>query len=279
MNLNKPTLNSRLIAIIIDLFIYAASFFALSFAILRPALHSMPDFVEANKVIEKVYIDSGLYYEEEGELKPTTFKTSQEYEVFFRDMFIKYNSPMTIEEVFKEFEEYFTCANGVCTPVDNEEKMIEFYEDYMFQLSNNLLYSDEEFSTAMKYVDTVTDIQLYAPMALLALVYFVIIPSCSKYGKTIGMRLYKVAIVNGSTGYTAKRSQIILRYLILVGVEAFLSIFLLGIPALISISMMVFSKQNITLHDYFAVTMMVNHKEYDIFDSKEDYETALLKIQ
>ena len=103
MNLNKPTLNSRLIAIIIDLFIYAASFFALSFAILRPALHSMPDFVEANKVIEKVYVDSGLYYEEEGELKPTTFKTSQEYEVFFRDMFIKYNSPMTIEEVFIEF--------------------------------------------------------------------------------------------------------------------------------------------------------------------------------
>ena len=103
--------------------------------------------------------------------------------------------------------------------------MIEFYEDYMFQLSNNLLYSDEEFSTAMKYVDTVTDIQLYAPMALLALVYFVIIPSCSKYGKTIGMRLYKVAIVNGSTGYTAKRSQIILRYLILVVVDAFLSIF------------------------------------------------------
>ena len=276
MNLNKPTLNNRLIAILIDLLVFAATFYVLAYFILQPILHATPTFKQHDETIQTVMVDSGLFSVQNDNIVATQFKTSKEYEIFFRDFFERYNSPISIDEAFVEFPDYFTCKDGVCTPIDDETKMVAFYEDIFFQVASNLLFSVEEYRVANEYVEMITNIQIFGSMGISAVTFFFVIPLIFKDGKTLGMRVMKIAIVNSGTGYRAKKTQIILRQLILLGVEAGLSIFMLGVPAIISLGMLVFSKNNVTLHDYFAVTMMVNNKEYDVFSSQEECENAMM---
>lgn len=279
MNLHKPSMSRRITSILIDILLFAMLYCLIAYGIYSPILTHNAKYQEAQETIKEISIESGLYYlDNSNNVKPITFETGAEYEVFFREFFGNNESNQTIDEVFAKLPDYFSCnEEGVCSPIKSDEKMKEFYEENFFQMANQLLYNIDEYEKASNYITRVTNDQLYICVSVSLFVIYFIIPMCSKFGKTVGMRIMRLGLVNSKTGYTPRRLQIAFRNLMLILFEVVFSIFFMGLPAIISLGFIVFTKNNTALHDYFAVTMIANHSDYDIFDNEDQYQEALSK--
>ncbi len=279
MNFNKPSLNKRLTTVLIDILFFAIVYCFLAYCIYDPILKNSSKYKEADITIQKVSVESGLYSKVNNKITPVSFQTNYEYEIFFRDFFDRYESPTSIDEIFSKYPAYFTNVDGTYIANKNDEEMCKFYDIYIFPMANALLNSNEEYRNANNFISKSTNLELYICIGTSLLIGFFIIPMFSKYGKSLGMIIMKTGLVNSSTGYRAKRIQIALRYFILILVECGLSLFLFGLPAIVSLGFLVFTKNNTALHDYFAVTMVVNQKEYNIYDSEEDFRNKTSSIE
>ena len=92
-----------------------------------------------------------------------------------------------------------------------------------------------------------------------------------KNGETLGKKLFSIGIASAKDGFKVKRSQIIIRFLVFLLIELLLSIFLFGIPLIISFSMLVFSKNGYALHDYLAATICIDRKNTIIYKDYEEF--------
>lgn len=279
MNKNKLSASKRIAIFFIDIFAFAFFFFVLSYGIFGPILQNTEKYKQSNETIKRVCVEYGLYTESaNGKLSAIKFETSAEYESFFRDFYEKHLPNENIDEAFEKYKDYFSCKDGVCSAIKDEKKMVSFYENYFFNVASSAMYNDEDYKDASNFITRWSNIQTWSCIALPFVTLFFVVPLFSKYGKTIGMYIMKAGLVNSQTGYTAKKKQIILRNAILIVFEGLFSVFLYFVPLFISIGFLAFTKNNVALHDYFAVTMMVNCKDYNIYDSEEEYLEVIEKI-
>jgi predicted neutral ceramidase superfamily lipid hydrolase len=113
----------------------------------------------------------------------------------------------------------------------------------------------------------------------------------SKHGKTLGKMLFHLAVVN-SLGYDIKKTQLIPRFWfpVLVLIFAFFVSQLMGryvlmsmllfvtLFTLVSYCMVLFTKDHKGIHDYFALTMVINEKESIWFKDANEEERVTKNI-
>ena len=113
------------------------------------------------------------------------------------------------------------------------------------------------------------------------LIFYVIIPLCSPFGRTLGKMILKLAVISTS-GYIAKKWQIALRPLLMLIVCLFvsfinslqLSIITAVAVALISFSLMMFTKSKQCAHDFVSKTMVIKSDGVTIYRNEEEFEKA-----
>lgn len=176
----------------------------------------------------------------------------------------------------------FTINNGEFLRKDiiSNDTYISFFEseyDKAVNLMNK--YDDVVLNNASiinKYFVTIISLSLLTSILILYLIF----PLIFKDGETIGKKLLGIGVVSLKDGFRIKVSQKIIRFMSFLIFEVILSVLLVGIPLIVSFSMMFFSKNNMTIHDQLAATICVDKKVsliYKDFDEFIKHEEILLK--
>lgn len=160
--------------------------------------------------------------------------------------------------------------NYTTKPTILETTYKEFYEDQLLiaisQLNKNDLVLDlSRFNTIF------TIITIVSSASISLIIFYLIIPLLFKNGETLGKKLLSVGLVSAKDGFRVKKSQIIIRFLSFYLLEVVLSIFTIGIPLIISFSLMFFTKKGTALHDYLSATICVDKKQSVIYKDYDEF--------
>ena len=113
------------------------------------------------------------------------------------------------------------------------------------------------------------------------LIFYVLIPLFSPFGRTISKKIMQLSLVNDH-GYLIKKWQLLLRIIPLLFVIGFISftttlylqIIFVVILGLVSLSLMIFTKNKQALHDFIALTIVIKSDGSVIYHDEEEYKKA-----
>ncbi len=293
-----PVVNAGLVkrtfAGIIDIFVLIFVFLLLqSFAVFPIAKAIAKDYDTNYKTFISYYTDSNLviYDEEKDQLNPLEEKDYLSRSIeYYNDYCSVANanvhacstSGKSFKEVIIEDEQLKNYVENVDEEnnlilkdeyKDNEEQ-INLINQYIYSKALNDLQTSELFIKPYKYVSNVQNYSTYITLALsLALVY--LLPTMiSKKGQTIGKMVFKLALTN-QEGFAVKKSQIFVRFLAFSAINILLGLMSYMLIPLVSFTFMIFSKKNCALHDYCAVTRVIDDKNSVIYKNREEFNTAM----
>ncbi len=252
--------------------------------VLSPLLNLATNYNKAQADYETRLLQSHLYVEVEDrpyelrELKEG--KKTEEYLTFLDEhlqaFYLDEEFPDAKIETYnkaKEDSKYFILTEeGTWTPKAGatQEELMKFYEKEVDTAINILAHDDLCITLARKI--TVHWILVFSLGVLIPILIFCFLfPMVLRNRCTLGKKICGIGVISRKDGLIAKRSQMCVRFLVFLLLEVILSVFLLGIPMLISFTMMCFMKEGTSLHDYLSATITVDTRSCLLFKTKEDY--------
>lgn len=201
-----------------------------------------------------------------------------------REQFITETGPTLFEYKLDSNDEIL--YNEIAAPKTdaNQDALLDYYyisdEENTEKKSYVYLVAAKDLFTTPYFSDTLDEIQLwinYIPIFISAilssLVFLFIIPMITKYGRTLGKMMFGLAVVN-KLGYDIKKTQLLPRFFfpVLVFIFAFFVCQLIGnvlmsfmlfttLFTLVSYCMVIFTKDHKAIHDYFALTLVIDAKQ------------------
>lgn len=290
----RANLVKRVIAGIIDLFVAVFLYLMLqSFVIFPIAKACAPQYNQNYQTIISYYEDSGLatINDKDGKIEQLSedkyFSATQQYYNVYCSSDTGTNACKAFGEGLKKViesdenikKEYYSAIdeNGDITFSDKYKDDAEFikqFNAYIYSKALSDLQTSDLFKTPLKYVSTVQNISSISTAVISLAITYLLIPIINYKGQTLGKITFKLALTN-QQGYKVKKSQIVVRFLAFSVINIFLGFVTMMIVPLISFAIMVFSKKNCALHDYCAVTMVVDDKASIIYDNKEQHMKAV----
>ncbi len=111
--------------------------------------------------------------------------------------------------------------------------------------------------------------ELAIATSFVILVFYLLIPMLLKDGRTLGKQLFGISLVNKS-GYRVKKWQIAVRALVFGVFEIFGAVYTMMGTILISYTIMIFGKKNMSIHDFVASTRVLDAKRSVWFNNPEE---------
>ena len=193
------------------------------------------------------------------------------------------NGPAALEE-FKNsktdmMKEYFTYDQETDTYTpnqDNESEILTFYSNAFNDLSSFLLVNNETLANAYSKLNFYNQIERFISILIVSVVLYIVIPLILKNGQTIGKKVLKVYVVEcDKEGLGLSTSKLLLREGTFVVVEVILSMFTYYIPLILSLIVLVATKNRVSLHDVVSRTMVIDTLE-DIPEKEEIVDKRLI---
>ena len=279
----------RIGATITDIFLVVVLFLIFNSYVFQPMFTKAFDIESKTETYRQIMIDSHLYVSlENGGVdevidtydattsKITEFEFYQTVDKCIQEFYLKYEQEgINIESYNKAkidstlFElvnnEYVIKENisknqykeFITTQFAEAENLLSHYDQTYIKLANDLFLFDL-FNVSLSL--TISFLLVYLLPSLLF-----------ANGETVGKKLLALGMVNAKNGFVIKKSQVIVRFVIFYFLEIVLSVFTLGLPLLVSFSMMIFNKNGLALHDYLSATICVDKKGTVIFKNYEEY--------
>ncbi len=253
--------------------------------VLSPLLNLVTNYNKVQADYETRLLQSHLYVEVEEktyelrELKES--KKTEEYLTFLDEhlqaFYLDEEFPDAKIETYnkaKEDSKYFILSeeDGTWTTKagTTQDELMKFYEKEVETAINILAHDDLCITLARKI--TVHWILVFSLGVLIPILIFCFLfPMVLRNRCTLGKKICGIGVISRKDGLIAKRSQMCVRFLVFLLLEVILSVFLLGIPMLISFTMMCFMKEGTSLHDYLSATITVDTRSCLLFKTKEDY--------
>lgn len=207
-------------------------------------------------------------------------KTKEEYIQFLDEQLLAFYQEESFENAkietyyeAKEKSKYFVLSEDGTWTVKagtTSEELVTFYEGEVKTALNLLAHDDLCITLARKI--TIHWISVFGLGILIPILLFCFLfPMVLRNRCTLGKKICSIGVVSRKDGLLAKRSQMCIRFLVFLSLEVILSIFLFGIPLLVSFTMMCFTKEGTSLHDYLSATITVDTRACLLFETKEEY--------
>ncbi len=168
-------------------------------------------------------------------------------------------------------DQYVTTSKATFSNLD------KFYQEE-FNKALQFLSIDNECLTLARKITVVTICEFLVSLTIPFLIFYLVLPLCLKNGATLGKKLMSVGVASRRNGFAPKKSQIVIRFLVFYLFEFLLSILTLGIPLLVTFTMMFFTKEKICIHDYLSATICVDTKLCLIFKNEEEFNQYHLHV-
>lgn len=306
INYVRPIFHRRVLANMIDFFIFAF-LWLISFTIAGNIAKSTNSYKEKQNYINTIHLNSDLYkidntgkiysvisYYNHYQLNTTTQEKNKLREhidnfiVFISNEFGE-ESKEEIQKMYDDFRlndnmkedgiPYFIISDNKIIENTNSENnnitptdYVNIYTNFIDNTCNGYLLSIDK--TLYEYTSflskTIIFLELIPTFFFSGILTWLVPPLVFKRGrKTIGKLIYKISAVNSkylnlSIGKTIARFSIFFFGIIT------LSFVTLGVPMIISFSMMAFSKQKQSFPDYMLGIYEVNTSEDKVYFSKEE---------
>lgn len=294
---NKANLVKRTFAGIIDLIITVILFIllaSLSFTIGKAA---SPDYQKNYDAFMNYYVESGLVIKDESnELVPQLKEIEEkDYLIKSKEYFENYCASSnegvhacstygkTIKEMIeadKQLMKYGKYDEEKIYVVSSEyaedEQLIKQANRFVYSMALNDLQQSELFLKAYNYTANVQNWSRVAAIIVTLCLVYLLPTMVTKKGQTVGKLIFKLSLTN-SEGFKVKKSQVLVRFLAFAVINFFLGYLTMVLVPLVSFTCMIFTKRNSALHDYCAVTMVVDDKSSVIYKNREEFEKAAEK--
>ncbi len=288
----KASLNNRLAAACLDIFILMMGFILLNNFFVIPIFNLASDYNQVYDTYVQELVDSRIYKEDENNNVIFVLDNFTLDELTTYDEIITYNynleeystnGPSALEE-FKNsktdmMKEYFTYdqETDIYTPnQDNESEILTFYSNAFNDLSSFLLVNNETLANAYSKLNFYNQIERFISILIVSVVLYIVIPLILKNGQTIGKKVLKVYVVEcDKEGLGLSTSKLLLREGTFVVVEVILSMFTYYIPLILSLIVLVATKNRVSLHDVISRTMVIDTLE-DIPEKEEIVDKRLI---
>ena len=281
----RPTVTRRIGIAITDFFMFIFLFLTFNTYIISPAFAKTSNYLNTVEQYTERMIESNLYIKSNNtviELINSKDKDTNERDFYkyvdskLTKFYLEFsNEGINIENYNKNKVEsnYFEIINNeyiIKNDVSNESLKTFFNEEYTKALTLFNNYDDVYLDLARK-ITNYSIFTIILSLTLSSLILYLIIPLCMRNGETIGKRLFFVGLASAKDGFKVKRSQIVIRYLVFYTLEILVSIIAVGLPLIVSFSMLVFNKNGYTIHDYLAATVLVDRKKSVIYKDYEEF--------
>ncbi len=298
MNIVPASLGKRTGAAIIDLLIAAMVWFGLLAFAIQPIFNNVFGLLAIQEDYQAIQIASKLYELDE-EYETVSVLAAEDYDTGVLAYYTEYKSE-TIEWYNTEILEIGTEGSlfvyaqtagvddptlvGVPAPIEGSGTMTS--EELSSATADQA--GDLETFYYNAYTDARTD--LNAQPAYLALanqlayyfkwelaiattfvisVFYLLIPLLLKDGRTLGKQLFGISLVN-KNGYRVKKWQIAVRALVFGVFEIFGAVYTMMGTILISYTIMIFGKKNMSIHDFVASTRVLDAKRSVWFNNPDE---------
>ena len=165
---------------------------------------------------------------------------------------------------------YSETGQIVPNPQRNQDEMWEFYQLAVDE-ALNYLYQDSILLSSSRVI-TWTHLGMIAIAIIIGgSLFYLMFPYIFKRNRqTLGKKIFKLGVINAN-GLRPSNAKTFVRFLLFFFLEIVLSLLTLGVPLIISFSMVAFSKTGTSLHDYLANTYVVDVSTYNIYKSIDEY--------
>ena len=216
---------------------------------------------------------SDMTIQEKKELLSTRLDEFYHNDVFFEDdTFYQSYQKRKSEAVNEKGELLFKLISGSYVEKDfSDDVYYLFYQKEFENYASAALSHNVRFADLSNLIVRISVIEIVLSMSVGFALSFVIMPLILKRGrKTIGMYLFKISLVGGDA-LNVRGKILLFRNVLLLLIGYWLTIFTFGIPWLVSLTMMTFSKTGQDFFDYMSGTYVVSTKDKDIYLDYAEY--------
>lgn len=216
---------------------------------------------------------SDMTIQEKKELLSTRLDEFYHNDVFFEDdTFYQSYQKRKSEAVNEKGELLFELISGSYVEKDfSDDVYYSFYQKEFENYASAALSHNVRFADLSNLIVRISVIEIVLSMSVGFALSFVIMPLILKRGrKTIGMYLFKISLVGGDA-LNVRGKILLFRNVFLLLIGYWLTIFTFGIPWLVSLTMMTFSKTGQDFFDYMSGTYVVSTKDKDIYLDYAEY--------
>ena len=221
---------------------------------------------------------SDMTIQEKKELLSTRLDEFYHNDVFFEDdTFYQSYQKRKSEAGNEKGELLFQLISDSYVEKDfSDDVYYSFYQKEFENYASAALSHNVRFADLSNLIVRISVIEIVLSMSVGFALSFVIMPLILKRGrKTIGMYLFKISLVGGDA-LNVRGKILLFRNVLLLLIGYWLTIFTFGIPWLVSLTMMTFSKTGQDFFDYMSGTYVVSTKDKDIY---LDYAEYLARIE
>lgn len=131
--------------------------------------------------------------------------------------------------------------------------------------------NDERVNVLEQKIASTMMVEIVSSISVGALLFYIVIPLVSKRGNTLGKKALGLAVINRD-GNKLTKLQLGIRGVGFIVIELIIGLMTYGLAPLISLAMVMFGKNGISLHDYLAGTTVSNKSvtELDIVNEEDD---------
>ena len=216
---------------------------------------------------------SDMTSQEKKELLSTRLDEFYHNDVFFEDdTFYQSYQKRKSEAVNEKGELLFELISDSYVEKDfSDDVYYSFYQKEFENYASAALSHNVRFADLSNLIVRISVIEIVLSMSVGFALSFVIMPLILKRGrKTIGMYLFKISLVGGDA-LNVRGKILLFRNVLLLLIGYWLTIFTFGIPWLVSLTMMTFSKTGQDFFDYMSGTYVVSTKDKDIYLDYAEY--------
>lgn len=161
------------------------------------------------------------------------------------------------ETIFTYNEE--TLTYDINTDIQNESILKSFFEVAIDNAVKEYIASNDTIKVPYQKLVFYTNISRLLGLYLALCFVFLLFPMIFKNGETLGKKMFGLQVVSAKKDdFSLNKLQTFIRFLCISIVEIFISLFTYGIPLLISLIIMIATKNKTAVHDIVAQTLVLD---------------------
>ncbi len=298
MNIVPASLGKRTGAAIIDLLVAALVWFGLMAYAIQPIFNASFNLPAIQEDYQAIQLESKLYVVDE-DYGTVSVLAEEDYDTGVLAYYTEYKGETILwynTEILKIGEEdslfvYAQTAGvddptivGVPAPIEDSGSMpseelssatavqtsnlANFYYD-AYTAARTDLNAQEDYAALANELAYYFKWELAIGTTLVLAIFYLIIPMFLKDGRTLGKQIFGLSLVN-KNGFKIKKWQIAVRAVVFGVFEILGSLYTMMGTILISYTIMIFGKKNMSIHDFVASSRVIDSKRSTWFKNAEE---------